>query len=145
MNIPRHLKRYFRLAQPILARGRLPALLLAVASKRSARGVGFSQLGENLRLLQGLCMAWFRGEYRAINPQALLSVVAGLLYFIAPLDLVPDWIPGIGLLDDLAVLAWVMKTWQGELDAYRRWRDGRPVAEVAAIERLPIAERVDPS
>src|SRR6218665_3591998 len=74
MNIPRHLKRYFRLAQPILARGRLPALLLAVASKRSARGVGFTQLGENLRLLQGLCMAWFRGEYRAINPQALLSI-----------------------------------------------------------------------
>ncbi|WP_437881448.1 YkvA family protein [Pseudomonas sp. LRF_L74] len=134
-----NMKRYLENARTILARGRLPALLLAVASKRAARGDRQEGLGEKLRLLQGLCAAWLRGEYRQINPQALLAVVAGLLYFLTPLDLVPDWLLGVGLLDDLAVLAWVMRTWQGELDAYRTWRDAHSQEELAVIERVPEA------
>jgi uncharacterized membrane protein YkvA (DUF1232 family) len=37
-------------------------------------------------------------------------LAAALLYFISPLDLVPDIIPGLGYVDDLAVLAYVLKT-----------------------------------
>ena len=72
--------------------------------------------------------------------QALLSVVAALLYFLAPLDMVPDWLPGAGLLDDLAVLAWVMRTWAAELDAYRAWREARPAEQLKQAEALPRSD-----
>ena len=100
--------RYLTMARRLLESGRLPGLLRAVADK-GERNARFARVRDDLNLLLGLCAAWWRGEYRAVGRQALLSVVAALLYFLAPLDMVPDWLPGAGLLDDLAVLAWVME------------------------------------
>ena len=136
MNPPVNSMRYLRLAQRVLARGRLPALLLAVTRKGEGRA-RFARLGGDLKLLQGLCAAWWRGEYRAIGSQALVAVVAALVYFLVPLDMVPDWLLGVGLLDDLAVLAWVLRTWDGELQAYRVWREAQSPEVLRRIEAVP--------
>lgn len=137
MKQPRNFSSYLRTAQDFLRRGRLPALLLAVARKSARQGGRFSALKEDLRLLQGLCMAWWRGEYRAISSQALLAVVAALLYFVTPLDGLPDWLPVVGFIDDLAVLAWVLRTWSDELAAFWAWREAQAPETLEIIERLP--------
>lgn len=142
MAIPENLTRYLALAQRLLARGRLPSLLLAVSRKMRLQQGQVGRLRGDLDLLLGLCVAWWRGEYRALGSQALLSIVAGLLYFLIPLDAVPDWLPGVGLLDDLAVLAWVLRTWDAELQAYRVWREQRGEQVLAQIERLPGKEEM---
>ncbi|SDF01676.1 YkvA family protein [Phytopseudomonas seleniipraecipitans] len=143
MKAPWNFARYLPIAQRFLKRGRLPALLLAVARKSRGGGASLASLRSDLGLLQQLCVAWWQGSYRAINPQALLAIVAGLLYFVSPLDAIPDFIPGLGLVDDLAVLAWVMKTWGNELDAFRVWRDAQDRETREAIATLPVAERVN--
>jgi len=142
MKQPWNFSSYLRLAQAFLRRGRLPALLLAVARKSAKQGGRLSALQEDLRLLQGLCMAWWRGEYRAISSQALLAVVAALLYFVIPLDGLPDWLPVLGFIDDLAVLAWVLRTWSDELAAFRVWRDAQAPEVLEVIERLPDGQSV---
>ncbi|UQY34116.1 DUF1232 domain-containing protein [Pseudomonas fulva] len=142
MKAPWNFARYLPIAQRFLKRGRLPALLLAVTRKSGGGARSLSSLKADLGLLQELCVAWWRGSYRAINPQALVAIVAGLIYFVSPLDALPDFIPGLGLVDDLAVLAWVMKTWGGELDAFRTWRDAQDRETREAIAKLPVAERV---
>ncbi len=86
MNVPRHLARFLPLAARILRGKRLPALLLAVSGKAARRGAGQRGLVANLGLFQALCLAWWRGEYRAVSGKALLTVVAGLAYFLSPLD-----------------------------------------------------------
>ena len=131
--------RYLTMAKRLLESGRLPGLLRAVADK-GERNARFARVRDDLNLLLGLCAAWWRGEYRAVGRQALLSVVAALLYVLAPLDMVPDWLPGAGLLDDLAVLAWVMRTWAAELDAYRAWREARPAEQLKQAEALPRSD-----
>ncbi len=40
--------------------------------------------------------------------RALIGVLA-LLYILSPLDLVPDWIPFVGWLDDIGILAWAAR------------------------------------
>lgn len=45
---------------------------------------------------------------RATWKRAVLGVLA-LLYILSPLDLVPDWIPFVGWLDDIGVLAWAAR------------------------------------
>ena len=137
MKAPWNFARYLPLAQRFLTRGRLPSLLLAVAVKSGKQGKRFAGLKEDLQLLQGLCVAWWRGEYRAISSQALLAVVGALLYFVTPLDAIPDWLIGVGLIDDLAVLAWVLRTWNDELLAFRAWREAQAPSRLELIERLP--------
>ncbi|MCQ4259047.1 YkvA family protein [Stutzerimonas stutzeri] len=138
MKAPWKFLKYLPMARGVLARGRLPVVLLAVARKRSAKGGGLIKgLREDLGLLQALCVAWWRGEYRAISKPALVAVVAGLLYFLSPLDAIPDWIPGLGFVDDLAVLAWVMRKWADELQAFRAWKDRQSADVLADINRLP--------
>ncbi len=142
MAIPENLTRYLGLAQRLLLRGRLPSLLLAVSRKMRLKQGQIGRLRGDLDLLLGLALAWWRGEYRVLSSQALLSVVAGLLYFLMPLDAVPDWLLGVGLLDDLAVLAWVLRTWDAELQAYRVWREQQGEQVLARIERLPEAQEL---
>lgn len=140
MKAPWTFLRYLPMAQRVLARGRLPVILLAVARKRSSRGGLINGLREDLGLLQALCVAWWRGEYRAISRPALVAAVAGLLYFLSPLDAIPDWIPGLGFVDDLAVLGWVMRKWSGELQAFRTWKESQSAEMQANIERLPSVD-----
>jgi uncharacterized membrane protein YkvA (DUF1232 family) len=140
MKAPKNFARYLFLARRFLKAGRLPALLLSVARKRDKLGNGFAELANHLKLLQALCLAWWRGEYRAIDSRALLTVVAALLYFVTPLDAIPDWLFGVGLVDDLAVLAWVMRTWQAELAAFEQWRAAQAPEILQIVERLPEAD-----
>jgi len=133
MSAPWNFTRFLPLAERLLSRGRLPALLFAVARK----GPKLGQLREDVRLLQGLCLAWWRGEYRAISPKALVTVVAGLLYFVSPLDAIPDWLVGVGFLDDIAVLGWVLKTVADELNRFKAWRDSQAPERLRVLERLP--------
>lgn len=136
MKKPPGFDRYLSLASRFLARGRVPALLFAVARKS-----GRVKLAKtDLKLLQELLVAWVRGDYRGVSSQALLSVVAALLYFLSPVDLVPDWLLGVGFLDDLAVLAWVVRRWQSEIDAFKLWRDGQGVETREALKQLPPPE-----
>jgi uncharacterized membrane protein YkvA (DUF1232 family) len=135
MKVPLGFNQFLPLAERLIARGRLPALALAVA--RKARGKKLGGLKEDLGLLQSLCLAYWRGEYRAVSGKAILSVVAGLLYFVSPIDVIPDWLVGVGFLDDIAVLGWVMKTLQGELDAFRSWRSRQHPEALSAVERVP--------
>ncbi len=142
MKAPWNLLRYLPMARRLMAAGRLPGLLFAVARKGSAEGSRLGRIKEDLRLLQALCLAYWRGEYRSISPKAILSIVAGLMYFLSPLDAMPDWIPGIGMLDDIAVLAWVMKSLDAELDAFRQWRARQAPEKLRVVERLPATQQL---
>jgi uncharacterized membrane protein YkvA (DUF1232 family) len=135
MKAPWSFTRFLPLAERLISRGRGPALIFAVT--RKAKHYRLGKLKEDVRLLQALCMAYWRGEYRAISGKSILSVVAGLLYFVSPIDAIPDWLLGVGMLDDLAVLAWVMKTLSGELDAFRAWRSQQSPERLAVVERIP--------
>lgn len=133
MSAPWNFTRFLPLAERLLSRGRLPALLFAVARK----GPKLGQLRDDLRLMQALCLAWWRGEYRAISPKALVTIVAGLLYFVSPLDAIPDWLLGVGFLDDIAVLGWVLKTVADELARFKDWRNSQAPEKLRVVERLP--------
>jgi uncharacterized membrane protein YkvA (DUF1232 family) len=137
MKAPWNFARFLPLAGRLLAKGRLPTLLFAVASKSASEGGRLGKLKDDLRLLQALCLAYWRGEYRAISRKSILTVVAGLMYFLSPLDAIPDFIPVFGMLDDIAVLAWVMKSLSAELSAFRAWREAQRPEKLAVVERLP--------
>jgi len=84
----------------------------------------FGRLWTDLPLLVRLLKAWKDGRYRGLSVQTLVAVVAALLYVISPLDVVPDFIPLIGLFDDAVVLAWLLSSIAKDLDRFRDWEQG---------------------
>lgn len=48
-----------------------------------------------------------------------------MLYLISPLDIIPDWIPVIGVLDDLALLAMAIPMLTSEAEKFVAWEASR--------------------
>jgi len=78
-----------------------------------------SGLWSDVKTLQSMLKAILKGSYK-VPKKTTLYVIAGLLYFINPLDLMPDFIFGLGFLDDAAVLAFVIKKLKKEIDNFRK-------------------------
>ncbi len=76
---------------------------------------------DRLYTLGRLVISYAGGRYRVIPFKPLLTIVAALLYFLNPIDLIPDALLGFGLADDLAVLTWVYQSTQQELDKFLQW------------------------
>lgn len=55
-----------------------------------------------------------------VSWQVKSQIVFALAYFIAPADVIPDVLVGVGYLDDALVVGWVMHKIAEELDAYKR-------------------------
>ncbi len=75
----------------------------------------------SMQVLFRLIGAAVSGKYHGIPTSTLLGGTAVLLYFLSPIDAIPDFIPVIGLLDDAALLAWFMTSIKDEMDRFGAW------------------------
>ena len=102
--------------------------LATLAGRRSERLSG--RLGEGatqIKLLARMLYDWATGRYPDLPGSTLLSITGALVYFMMPLDAIPDPILALGLLDDLAVLTRVWQQCQNDIALYRAWRDQQDV------------------
>ena len=61
-------------------------------------------------------------EYTDIPIGAIIAIISALMYFVSPIDFVPDSIPVLGYFDDAAVVAACWKLVQSDVDEYVEWR-----------------------
>jgi uncharacterized membrane protein YkvA (DUF1232 family) len=71
--------------------------------------------------LYRMLKAWQRGSYRALPWPTIIWCLTAVIYFINPLDLVPDFIPGFGYLDDATVVGLVMNAIRKEVERFKSW------------------------
>ena len=77
----------------------------------------------NVPTMFKLLNSYFKGEYECIPRKQLLIIVSALTYLISPIDLIPDLIPVVGLVDDMAVISACIKLTKPELEKYLEWRN----------------------
>ena len=77
----------------------------------------------DLILLASLLREWVTGRYRTVPWGTLLTITGALVYFLMPLDAIPDPIVALGLLDDIAVISRTLKLTRTDLDRYQQWRN----------------------
>lgn len=70
-----------------------------------------------------LLKKYFSKEYTMVPIGTVIAITSALLYFINPLDLIPDAIPGIGYLDDAGVIAICLPLVKDDIDEFIKWRD----------------------
>ena len=73
-----------------------------------------------------------RGEYQDFSKTAIGIVAGALLYFVAPLDLLPDLLPAAGFIDDFAVIAFAVNAVREEIEHFRLWRGRKTRASADA-------------
>ncbi len=73
-------------------------------------------------ILVNLVQDTVKRRYKGLNKKNLIFVVGAILYLISPLDLIPDFLVGIGFGDDLAILTYVFRHLKQEIDAYKEWK-----------------------
>ena len=62
----------------------------------------------------------FSGRYKDYSMTALITLVAGMVYVVSPIDIIPDFIPVVGFTDDITVFLFVLKSVDDELERYRK-------------------------
>lgn len=87
-------------------------------SKRYRRTMG--EMWRYVQTFARMLRAYARREYTKVPWRSLVMTAAALLYFMMPLDFIPDFLLG-GLVDDAAVIAFVVRQVQRDLDAFMLW------------------------
>jgi len=80
------------------------------------------KLFDEMMLLTSLVKDYWKGNYRNIPYKAIAAVAFTILYVLNVVDLVPDFIPGLGLLDDATVVGLCLKLVSHDLELYKDWK-----------------------
>ena len=98
-------------------------LIQKVAEKTRVLGVGasYSAAKDHINVLVRMIRSYAKGEYRAIPGKTLLRMVAVLVYFVSPIDFIPDVLPVLGLTDDIALILWLVSAISDDIDQFKEW------------------------
>jgi uncharacterized membrane protein YkvA (DUF1232 family) len=110
---------------------RTSALRIAEQASRKAirlRAV-LEGAGDDLSAFVRLVRAWASGTYRDVPWRSMALVVGALVYFLNPLDAVPDPLPSVGLVDDISVIAFVVGVVRSDIRRFVQWEKRRRGAQ----------------
>jgi uncharacterized membrane protein YkvA (DUF1232 family) len=85
----------------------------------------FEEVWAYLTAMIRLIKVYVKKEYRAIPWQSMVSIIAAIVYFVSPIDLIPDFIPVVGYIDDVFVIGLVISSVKADLDRFLLWESTR--------------------
>ena len=90
---------------------------------------------QNIPLMASMIKGYVTQQYTNVSPKVVASVLGSLLYLVKGKDLIPDSIPVLGLVDDVAVVALAMKLNEKEIEEFKQWQEDHPqITEVGTAE-----------
>ncbi len=79
----------------------------------------------DLSTLLSLIKAWARGDYTGVSKTTLLLSAGAVVYFVNPMDAIPDILPATGLLDDATVIGIVITSIKKDIESFKLWESAR--------------------
>ena len=83
-------------------------------------------LFNNIRTAYDMVSDSVTGKYKGVSKGTRALLAGGLAYLALPIDLVPDFIPVAGGLDDAAVLGRIFTRCADEFKKYKEFKDSCP-------------------
>lgn len=105
----------------VMRSDRAMRLTASVLSKANDNREHLHSFWEDIQGLIRLVRAWAAGEYRKVGWKSLAVIVGALVYFLDPFDAIPDFLPGVGFLDDASVIALVVSSMRSEIQSFIAW------------------------
>jgi uncharacterized membrane protein YkvA (DUF1232 family) len=102
------------------------AQLIKEAIEKANRNKGaLKKLLDQLKALFRLTSAWVKGEYTDVSLKTIVWVIAAIIYFVNPFDVITDFLPGVGYVDDAAIIFFVINSVRHDLDKFLKWERSR--------------------
>jgi uncharacterized membrane protein YkvA (DUF1232 family) len=79
----------------------------------------YTELG---KVMFGMLKDYRKGVYTNVPWFTIAAIAFSFLYILNPFDLIPDFIPGIGYIDDFAVFTFGLKFIESDLHKYLDWK-----------------------
>jgi uncharacterized membrane protein YkvA (DUF1232 family) len=89
---------------------------------------------KDIKLLISMLKDYWSCAYPDVSWWVITVIVFALLYVFSPIDLIPDFIPGIGLLDDALVIAICLILIEKDLLKYQEWKESQSKIEEQPAE-----------
>ena len=96
----------------------------AEKSKEVPKGP-FGETWAYLQAMIRLIRAYANGSYREVPVGSLLMILVAVIYFVSPIDVIPDVIPIAGFVDDALVVSLAINQVKADLDAFMAWELNR--------------------
>ena len=111
---------------------RMYGLAQDVLNKMDATGLkdNLVAVQQSVLLLVRLVKAYASGEYRGVQLKSIVAVIAVLIYFVSPIDFIPDFLPVIGIADDMALIVWLMKSLSDEILKFSEWEKNEKTIKI---------------
>ena len=119
-----------RSAQKVIDNGtKLKKLIEKGIKKAKDKDNALSGFVDDLQKLFRMLKAYTTGTYKDFSASTLLYIVAAVVYFVNPFDVLPDFILGLGFIDDATVIAFAIKKIHSELTAFTLWEANNSIEE----------------
>ena len=76
----------------------------------------------DVAVLLSMLRAYIKKQYTDVSIATIIAAVAGLIYVVNPMDVVPEYVLGVGILDDAAVLGIILQAMHMDLNKYKKWQ-----------------------
>jgi uncharacterized membrane protein YkvA (DUF1232 family) len=98
-------------------------LLREVLNKAYQNRAQLQTIWKDLMSICRMLRAWSKGDYKEVPWRTLVLSLATVIYFLNPFDFSPDFVPGIGYLDDAIVLGFVLGSIKKEIANFLQWEN----------------------
>ena len=78
----------------------------------------------NILVFVSMIKSYIKKEYTAFPMNTIVSIVALLLQWVSPVDIIPDKLPILGKADDIYALTIVLRGVEKDVVAYKAWKNG---------------------
>ena len=80
---------------------------------------------DDVKLFFSMLKDFCTKKYTDVPIATIMSVAGTLLYVFLPVDVIPDFIPGIGFIDDAAMIALCLRMAKLDLEKYKTWKESQ--------------------
>jgi len=74
---------------------------------------------EDVKLFFMMLKDFFTRKYTEVPVGTIVAIASSLLYVLSPVDIIPDFIPFVGYLDDAGVIGLCLKFVKTDIDKYK--------------------------